>query len=76
MLVTIGSHPDINATALIELTGILKGTFSKTVAHLEELKMLERYHKPGNMRMNYFRLTEQGMQAYLGHFAYHERLSE
>lgn len=72
----IGTHPDCNASSLIEMTGILKGTFSKTISHLEELELVECYHKHSNQRIMYFRLTELGRKSYLGHYAYHEQQSE
>lgn len=72
----IGTHPDCNASSLIEMTGILKGTFSKTISHLEELELVECYHKHSNQRVMYFRLTELGRKSYLGHYAYHEQQSE
>ena len=71
----IGSYPNHKAAELIEMLGILKGTFSKTALQLEKRELILRYNRPGNNRDVYYKLTEQGKRVFDCHYAYHEARS-
>ena len=71
----IGSYPNHKAAELIEMLGILKGTFSKTALQLEKRELILRYNRPGNHRDVYDKLTEQGKRVFDCHYAYPEARS-
>ncbi len=76
LLETIHNHPRKNASELAKQNGLLKGTFSKTAKHMEDMGLIEKYQDNINKKQIYYRLTETGMKAYEGHYKFHERMSE
>lgn len=74
-LEVICNHPDRNTTELAELTGLQKGTFSKTVRRFESWGLVERYQNGENRKEVFFRVTPLGRKAYDGHYQFHERIS-
>lgn len=76
LLETIHNHPRKNASDLAKQNGLLKGTFSKVTKNMEDMGLIEKYQDNINRKEIYYRLTETGMQAYEGHYHFHEKMSE
>ena len=67
MLVVIHNHPDANASDLAKALGITNGAVTQVVKKLRDKQLVERFQQPENRKAVFFRLTEKGALAYIGH---------
>ena len=76
MIEFIGANPDHNTTELAEIVGLTKGTTSKRLARLEKEEYVEYYHVEKNTKEKFYKLTDKGNRAFLGHYQFHEEKSK
>lgn len=75
MIETIGDYPTCNLSELALLRRQNKSTVSRKVRELEKNGLICSYHREGNDKDVYYKLTESGYQAYEGHYAFHQQRS-
>lgn len=71
----VGSHPEINLTAIAEVIGVTKGAVSQKVKLLEKKDFIKRYKNPDNRKEVFFELTTKGRLIYEGHREFHRLLN-
>ncbi|WP_198018263.1 MarR family transcriptional regulator [Lacrimispora indolis] len=73
---TIYEHPNANARMLSEIMGVTQGAITQMTAKLTEKNLIEQYKLSGNKKEKYYRLTQEGDKARLGHQEYHSEANQ
>jgi DNA-binding MarR family transcriptional regulator len=68
----IEKSPDSNVTKLADTLRVTRGAISKTMKKLLEDGAIEKYHKHGNKKEIYFKLTDIGRGIYEEHEKMHQ----
>jgi len=69
-----GSAETVNIVGLSQISGVPKGTVSKTVQRLESAGTVSRHRLPGNRKEVHLRLTEVGVEIQRAHRGLHEQM--
>jgi len=72
MLEMLGRHPDVRIVEISDMTGLTKGTISKTIKRLLNKKLIVRYQIEGNKKDVYYNLTKLGWEVFNGHDRHHD----
>lgn len=76
LLEAIYSNPEQRAGTLSETLSITKGALAQAAKKLMDKGLIEQYNAQGNRKTKYYRLTELGEVARIGHIRYHDQSIE
>lgn len=68
------SAESVNIVGLSQVSGVPKGTVSKTVQRLESAGAVSRHRRPGNRKEVHLRLTDVGAELRRAHRSLHEQM--
>lgn len=75
LLDVINNHEGANASELAKILGVTCGAVGQVIKKLMSKALIESYQLPDNKKEIYFRLTELGRRASVGHRKHHETLN-
>lgn len=75
LLEVINNHEGANASELAKVLGVTCGAIGQVTKKLMSKALIESYQLPDNKKEIYFRLTDLGRSASVGHQKHHEMLN-
>jgi Transcriptional regulators len=68
----IRNHGNVNASELSNVLGVTNGAITQIISKLKKKSLVEQYNTAGNKKEVFYRLTDKGKIADLGHQNHHK----